>query len=216
MTAKNSRAFFYSNCCQFFLILVFSGRTIRFNLFNAFNWFEIAGMIFKVKRVMAQLWTLCKFLNSISMFALMHLLMALQNSSWWLSIKFGIECVNLIKLIKNLISSFEFRYGLGYEDIEKGLPTIDTSRTLIREVCPPFLSGVECRPGKYRRFDGLCNNLEHPTWGAAMTPFQRLIGPLYADGISAPRISVTGHDLPLSRVVSRTIHPDEGFHDVST
>lgn len=46
-----------------------------------------------------------------------------------------------------------------------------------------------------------------------MTPFQRLIGPLYADGINSPRISVTGHDLPLSRVVSRTIHPDEGFHD---
>lgn len=49
--------------------------------------------------------------------------------------------------------------------------------------------------------------------GATMTPFQRLIGPLYADGINAPRISITGHDLPLSRVVSRTIHPDEGFHD---
>lgn len=80
-------------------------------------------------------------------------------------------------------------------------------------MCPPFLSGVECRPGKYRRFDGLCNNLEHPTWGAAMAPFQRLIGPLYADGINAPRISVTGRDLPLSRVVSRTLHPDEGFHD---
>lgn len=46
-----------------------------------------------------------------------------------------------------------------------------------------------------------------------MTPFQRLIGPLYADGINAPRVSVTGHDLPLSRVVSRTMHPDEGFHD---
>lgn len=46
-----------------------------------------------------------------------------------------------------------------------------------------------------------------------MSPFQRLIGPLYADGISAPRISVTGRDLPLSRVVSRTIHPDDGFHD---
>ncbi|XP_055300072.1 peroxidase [Sitodiplosis mosellana] len=104
-------------------------------------------------------------------------------------------------------------YGLSYEDIENGLPQIDTSRTLIREVCPPFLSVVECRAGKYRRFDGLCNNLEHPTWGATMTPFQRLIGPLYADGINAPRISITGHDLPLSRVVSRTIHPDEGFHD---
>lgn len=106
-----------------------------------------------------------------------------------------------------------YSYGLSYEEIEKGLPTIDTSKTLIREVCPPFFSGVECRPGKYRRFDGLCNNIEHPTWGAAMAPFQRLIGPLYADGINAPRISVTGRDLPFSRVVSRTMHPDDGYHD---
>ncbi|XP_055850224.1 peroxidase isoform X1 [Episyrphus balteatus] len=104
-------------------------------------------------------------------------------------------------------------YGLSYEEIEKGLPTIDTSKTLIREVCPPFFSGVECRPGKYRRFDGLCNNIEHPTWGATMSPFQRLVGPLYSDGINAPRISVTGRDLPYSRVVSRTMHPDDGFHD---
>ncbi|KAF4516770.1 hypothetical protein B566_EDAN004609 [Ephemera danica] len=104
-------------------------------------------------------------------------------------------------------------YGLSYEDIEKGLPLIDTSKTLIREVCPPFLSNVECRPGKYRRYDGLCTNLQHPTWGATMTPFTRLVGPLYADGISAPRISVTGRQLPLPRIVSRTVHPDEGFHD---
>ncbi|XP_037912558.1 peroxidase [Hermetia illucens] len=104
-------------------------------------------------------------------------------------------------------------YGLSYEEIEKGLPTIDTSKTLIREVCPPFFSGVECRPGKYRRFDGLCNNVDHPTWGATMAPFQRLVGPLFADGINAPRISITGSDLPLSRVVSRTMHPDEGYHD---
>ncbi|CAG4982446.1 unnamed protein product [Parnassius apollo] len=104
-------------------------------------------------------------------------------------------------------------YGLTYEEIEKGLPLIDTSRTLIREVCPPVFSHVECRAGKYRRLDGLCNNLQHPTWGATMAPFQRLIGPLFSDGINAPRISHSGRDLPLSRVVSRTMHPDEGFHD---
>ncbi|XP_037943386.1 chorion peroxidase-like [Teleopsis dalmanni] len=46
-----------------------------------------------------------------------------------------------------------------------------------------------------------------------MSPFQRLIGPLYSDGINAPRISVTGHDLPYSRIVSRTMHPDDGYHD---
>ncbi|CAH1406028.1 unnamed protein product [Nezara viridula] len=104
-------------------------------------------------------------------------------------------------------------YGLTYEEIEKGLPLIDTSKTLIREVCPPFLANVECRAGKYRRLDGLCTNLKHPTWGATNTPFTRLIGPLFADGITAPRISITGHQLPRARVVSRTMHPDEGYHE---
>ncbi|BES92212.1 Animal haem peroxidase [Nesidiocoris tenuis] len=104
-------------------------------------------------------------------------------------------------------------YGLTYEEIEKGLPLIDTSKTLIREVCPPYLSNVECRPGKYRRHDGLCTNLRHPTWGATNTPFTRLIGPLFSDGITAPRISSSGNQLPRSRIVSRTMHPDEGFHD---
>lgn len=31
--------------------------------------------------------------------------------------------------------------------------------------------------------------------------------------MTSPRISVTGRDLPISRVVSRTMHPDEGYHD---
>lgn len=80
-----------------------------------------------------------------------------------------------MKLLNLEITTFLFfpRYGLTYEEIEKGLPLIDTSRTLIREVCPPVFSHVECRAGKYRRFDGLCNNLQNPTWGATMAPFQR-------------------------------------------
>ncbi|XP_064549851.1 peroxidase [Drosophila montana] len=123
------------------------------------------------------------------------------------------ELATVGELLLDISIQLARTYGLSYEEIEKGLPTIDTSKTLIREVCPPFFAGVECRPGKYRRFDGLCNNIEHPTWGATNSPFQRLIGPLYADGINAPRISVTGHDLPYSRVVSRTMHPDDGYHD---
>ncbi|OXU24635.1 hypothetical protein TSAR_006149 [Trichomalopsis sarcophagae] len=104
-------------------------------------------------------------------------------------------------------------YGLTTQQIEKYLPQIDTSKTLIRDVCPAFLSTVECRPGKYRRFDGLCTNLEHPTWGASLSPFVRLLSPRFSDGMNAPRIASSGNDLPLSRVVSRTMHPDEGFHD---
>ncbi|XP_011203180.1 peroxidase [Bactrocera dorsalis] len=123
------------------------------------------------------------------------------------------ELATVGELLLDISIQLARTYGLSYEEIEKGLPTIDTSKTLIRDVCPPFFAGVECRPGKYRRFDGLCNNIDHPTWGATMAPFQRLIGPLYADGINAPRISVTGHDLPISRIVSRTMHPDDGYHD---
>lgn len=73
---------------------------------------------------------------------------------------------------KDTISLFGFSYGLTVEEVES-LPQIDTSKTLIQEVCPPYLSNVECHPGKYRRLDGLCNNIENPSWGATMTPFTR-------------------------------------------
>jgi hypothetical protein len=71
------------------------------------------------------------------------------------------------------VCMYIFRYGLTYEEIEKSLPLIDTSKTLIREICPAFLSNIECRPGKYRRYDGLCTNLQNPTWGATLSPFVR-------------------------------------------
>lgn len=58
-----------------------------------------------------------------------------------------------------------------YHEIEFLLPLIDTTKTHIQDICPPFLDNVECRAGKYRRFDGLCNNVNNPTWGATNTPF---------------------------------------------
>ncbi|KAG8323517.1 peroxidase activity protein [Homalodisca vitripennis] len=123
------------------------------------------------------------------------------------------EIASVGELLLDISIQLAKHYGLSYEEVEKGLPLIDTSKTLIREVCPPYLANVECRPGKYRRPDGLCNNLKHPTWGAKNTPFTRLLGPLFSDGMTAPRISVKGQQLPMSRIVSRTMHPDEGYHE---
>ncbi|XP_039276862.1 chorion peroxidase [Nilaparvata lugens] len=117
------------------------------------------------------------------------------------------------ELLLDITKQLTRTYGLTVDEVEKGLPLIDTSKTLIKEVCPPYLGEVECRPGKYRRLDGLCNNVRNPTWGAANTPFTRLVSPQFADGIDAPRASVLGHPLPIPRIVSRTMHPDEGFHD---
>lgn len=66
-----------------------------------------------------------------------------------------------------------YRYGLTRDEIEYSLPLIDTTKTLINEICPAFLSNVECRAGKYRRFDGLCTNLDNPSWGSSLSPFTR-------------------------------------------
>ncbi|KAF0711007.1 peroxidase-like, partial [Aphis craccivora] len=41
--------------------------------------------------------------------------------------------------------------------------------------CAPV---VTCTPDdKYRTYNGSCNNLQNPSWGAALTPFYRLIKP---------------------------------------
>lgn len=104
-------------------------------------------------------------------------------------------------------------YDLNADDVNKFLPAIDTSKTLIRNVCPSCLTRVVCKPGKYRRPDGLCNNEDNPTWGATMSTFNRLMSPRFSDKLSAPKASASGQPLPMARVVSRTIHPDEGLHE---
>lgn len=132
-----------------------------------------------------------------------------------------------------------FRYDLSADDVNKFLPMIDTSKTLIRNVCPSCLSRVACKPGKYRRPDGLCNNMGNPTWGATMSTFNRLslknanisrygkrklthrfrplvvrlLPPRFSDKLTTPKASTSGDPLPMARIVSRTVHPDEGLHE---
>lgn len=70
---------------------------------------------------------------------------------------------------------------------------------------------VYCEPSKYRTADGSCNNLRYPSWGKAFTCFQRLLPPAYADGQSAPRVSITGYPLPNPRVLSQVLHRDLNY-----
>lgn len=47
--------------------------------------------------------------------------------------------------------------------------------------CAPV---VTCNSSaKYRTFNGSCNNLRIPTWGASETPHLRLLNADYSDGI---------------------------------
>ena len=120
---------------------------------------------------------------------------------------------NLGTVIQEATRYVAKQYGLSKDAIANGLPLIDTTKTAIEGYCPDFLMTPKCEVERYRSVSGVCNNIEHPHWGAAMNAHHRFMAPDYADGISAPRASVTGKPLPTPRYVSRAVHPDDGFHD---
>lgn len=43
-----------------------------------------------------------------------------------------------------------------------------------------------CFHMRYRSIDGSCNNLKYPKWGAALSPFYRLLPPVYENGVNQP------------------------------
>ncbi|XP_060535889.1 peroxidasin isoform X2 [Cylas formicarius] len=67
-----------------------------------------------------------------------------------------------------------------------------------------------CFHSKYRSIDGTCNNLQHPTWGASLTGFRRVLKPVYEDGFGKPigwdktRL-YNGYPKPPSRKVSTEV-----------
>uniref|UniRef100_A0A182TA83 Peroxidase n=1 Tax=Anopheles maculatus TaxID=74869 RepID=A0A182TA83_9DIPT len=61
---------------------------------------------------------------------------------------------------------------------------------------------AQCPGNPYRTFDGSCNNFVNPSWGAANTPFVRIVNPKYGDGKSSPPLATDGSELPNARVLS--------------
>lgn len=76
-----------------------------------------------------------------------------------------------------------------------------------------------------RTLDGTCNNLHNPNYGAAETPFRRLIPPRYEDGVSSPRGTLQMEGFPLAhgpfrpplpspRIISLIISQNQPTDDV--
>ncbi|CAD5214675.1 unnamed protein product [Bursaphelenchus xylophilus] len=76
-----------------------------------------------------------------------------------------------------------------------------------------------CSNYNYRAYDGSCNNIKRPDWGATYTPFQREIDADYSDGLTSFRKSENGDDLPNPRALSRIFfnerQSDERIKEVS-
>lgn len=105
------------------------------------------------------------------------------------------------------------QYNLSKDAISQGLPLIDTTKTVINQYCPESFREPKCEVERYRSMSGVCNNLDHPLWGKADIVHQKFLPPNFGDGISVPRLSVTGAPLPSPRLISRAVHTDDGFHD---
>lgn len=83
------------------------------------------------------------------------------------------------------------QFDLSNDELLNGLPLIDMSKTKFWPICPLLVKqDLRCELSRFRTMTGHCNNMKHPTWGAAMTPFARYLPPIHPDGIWTPRKSI--------------------------
>lgn len=108
----------------------------------------------------------------------------------------GAEAEKGLAASANLVKEFKLSPDQG----TFALPKFSLLSTVLAESCPKF---GRCPNSKYRSYDGSCNNLQNPDWGAAGTALQRILPPKYTDGVNAPRTEDSrGRPLPSARLVS--------------
>ena len=76
------------------------------------------------------------------------------------------------------------RHNLTVGQVSLVLPQLDTQQTVLKTGCPTPLPPSSCPVSRYRTLDGTCNNVDQPRWGAANTPYLRLLPAWYRDGES--------------------------------
>ncbi|XP_055604810.1 uncharacterized protein LOC129753041 [Uranotaenia lowii] len=81
----------------------------------------------------------------------------------------------------------------------------ETKRTLSLKSCNTKREYKCDENHPYRSYDGLCNNVLHPTWGSASSPMLLEMGTCYDDYVAEPRRSTSGRPLPNTRKVMADI-----------
>ncbi|TRY80461.1 hypothetical protein TCAL_10485 [Tigriopus californicus] len=89
-------------------------------------------------------------------------------------------------LIAQIEGTMHDMYNLG--GVPGGMAESCPHLPMANFACSDEAENMECDPNAhYRTVTGICNNLEHPTFGAASTKLKRLLPPAYADLKGQPR-----------------------------
>jgi len=92
------------------------------------------------------------------------------------------------------------------------ITSIATTNDDFLKKCAPI---VQCDiNAKYRSINGSCNNLKIHTWGAAKTPFSRLLDANFSDGYYKLRLQTNGSALPYPRVLDVNIFLNREIYKV--
>lgn len=135
-----------------------------------------------------------------------------------ITIHFNLQIVLIFRSNRRKRQTFDTNALVGAfrDDFTNSLQNIDVTSLLSGSISPISLEPqcedftAPCDPSSpYRTLTGHCNNVRNPEWGKSLTIFNRLLPPVYEDGVSKPRVTaVTGVPLPNPRTVSALIHPD--------
>lgn len=113
-------------------------------------------------------------------------------------VQFQLTVGGFINLLTTIVIKKKFR--LTNEQARDGLYRYSIENTDLEKYC---IAEPTCQQGKYRTIDGSCNNLQRPLWAKSNTAFERLLPPVYDDGLHQPRTqSVAQGELPSARWVS--------------
>lgn len=104
------------------------------------------------------------------------------------------------------MSDFNYNELLSFEHLELIAQLSGCNAHRITPNCTDNM----CYHLKYRTVDGTCNNLQHPSWGASLTGFRRMLLPQYENGFNTPigwekdRLYY-GYKKPSARLVSTNL-----------
>ncbi|XP_053983298.1 peroxidase-like isoform X3 [Hylaeus volcanicus] len=127
----------------------------------------------------------------------------------------GLDAIVAMKASSYLLHQSCRRFGLDKDECARYISTLSLQGTPLGSACLTFQTAACNARAKYRTIDGSCNNIENPSWGSAMTAYNRILFPQYFDGIQEPRhMGQAKQPLPGVRTVSVTLSTPKNQWDI--